>query len=110
MKENVKLIWKTLGFFTLALLWVFISSLLAGSIITGLPRPMQGEAPTVSRLAALGTVVAIQVAVPFSVLAFAVKQRTLRIAGFLSVMSAMLVCLRLLGLFDFLDKAWRRGI
>ena len=109
MKENANLIWKSLVFFALAMAWVFISSLLAGGIISGLPRPMQGEAPSVSRLASIGTVFVIQVAIPFVVLFVAVKARALRMAGLLSVMFAVLICYHLLGFLEFLDKAWRRG-
>ena len=110
MNENGKMILKAFGAFIAAMVWFFISTLIAGGIITSLPRPMQGEAPDLPKAVCLGVVFAVQFAIPSVAVLVVAKGRSLRIASLVAVACAMLVNHRLLEGIDLLDKAWRRGL
>ena len=96
--------------FVAAMVWFFISTLIAGGIITNLPRPMQGEAPDLPKALSLGVVFAIQFAIPTVAVFVLAKGRSRRIASLVAVACAMLVNHRLLEGIDLLDKAWSRGL
>lgn len=79
-------------------------------MISGLQRPMPGEAPAGSRLLFLGVVLAIQFAVALGFVVLFVRSRALRIVGLVAIAFAMLTNHLLLSGLDLLDKAWRRGL
>ena len=110
MHDSGKLPLKPFGVFAAALAWTFVSTLIAGGIMTVLPRPMQGEAPELPKVLCLGMVFAVQFAVPAFVVLVIAKGRSLRIACLVAVACAMLVHHQMLEGFDLLDKAWRRGL
>ena len=109
MDGSIQVTSRTLWILVLAMLWVFVSTMVAGVVISGLPRPVQGESPEGSRLFCVGLVLLIQFTVPCLLIAFRVEARALRIAGFLATMFAMLAYHRFFDGLALLDKAWRRG-
>jgi hypothetical protein len=100
---------KVLGFFFAALLWFFLSSLIAGGIITNLPRPMQGEAPDILKSVCLGVTFAVQFIIPAVLIFLITKARSLRIGFLIATACAMAVNHWLFDGIGMLDKAWRRG-
>ena len=70
MKDLAYTAWDIFGIFILVMLWIFFSTMIAGGIISGLPRPIQGEAPDGSKMLCLGIVLLIQWGVPFLMIVF----------------------------------------
>lgn len=110
MNENGKLTLKIIGAFLGAMVWFFFSTLIAGAIITALPRPMQGEAPVLPKAVCLGVVFAVQFAIPAILTLGIIRKPPLRIGCFVAIACAMLLNHRVLEGIDLLDKAWRRGL
>jgi hypothetical protein len=92
------------------LVWCFITTAIAGQVITDLPRPSQGESPMQSKQLCLGIVLAVQFLVPL-VLVYAVSRNPRRrLSALVALALAMLGNHLVLGGIALLDKAWRRGL
>ena len=110
MTDRTQRMWQAIGLLSASAFWVLASTIVAGGIISGFPRPMQGESPEGSKLLCLAVVWLVQLTVPVLFVLLATKSRRLRVAGFLAIGTAMLVEYGILDGLDLLDKAWRRGL
>jgi hypothetical protein len=107
--ETPLILLKMAGVFVLTLAWCLMSTVLAGGIISELPRPVPGEAPEIPKLVCLGAVLVFQLAVPCGFAFLVIQDKAMRLRLLSAIAGAMLVNHWVFLGLDALDKAWRRG-
>lgn len=109
MTINRKLWLATAGVLLLAVAWFFTSTLVAGLIISGLPRSAQGESVLAPKSICLGLTCVIQLTIPMILIFSCIHGKSIRIACLAITAAAMLLNHHMLDGLAILDKAWSRG-
>lgn len=92
-----------------SLIWCAAVILVAGGVISGLERPMQGENVIISWPICIGTTLIFQVIPLILTSIYVPKTRKGKVVLIVSVLTAFFVANFVLGGIGALDKAWRRG-
>ena len=99
-----------LGTIPPALVWFVFGIIVAGSVISGLPRAVTGEIPDISKTIVFNIVFLLLFAFPACLALWFVRNKFNRIACLLALGITMVVVFTQFGGLELLDKAWRRGL
>ena len=92
-----------------SLIWCALVVIIAGGVITGLERPMQGENVILPWQICIGTTLIFQVIPLILASIFVPKTRKGKVILTVSVLTVFFIVNFVLGGIGALDKAWRKG-